>query len=73
MAGGLDEDEESTELWSTQKSLRGHIEDVSDLSWSHDRSKLASCGIDHSVFIWDVESVRMKSALFGTELTLYLG
>ena len=59
ISGGLDEEEESAELWSTHKTLRGHIEDVSDLSWSADATKLASCGIDHTVIIWEVESVRV--------------
>ena len=58
MASSLEEEEESKEVWSTYKTLRGHVEDVCDLSWSRDGTKLASCGIDQSVFIWEVDTVR---------------
>ena len=57
LAASLDEEEESTECWANYKTLRGHIEDVSDLSWNGTGTKLASCGIDHTVIIWDVDSV----------------
>ena len=60
MASSLEEEEESKEVWSTYKTLRGHVEDVCDLSWSRDGTKLASCGIDQSVFIWEVDTVRKK-------------
>ena len=51
----LDDSEDSIECWTTHRIYKKHVEDVSDLSWSADSSKIASCGIDHSVFIWDVE------------------
>ena len=55
--GDGDEEENSVECWVTAHTLRGHIEDVCDLSWSSDGMKLASSGIDHSVIIWDVKEV----------------
>lgn len=58
MASSLEEEEESKEVWSTYKTLRGHVEDVCDLSWSRDGTKLASCGIDQSVFIWEVDTAK---------------
>ena len=51
----LDDSEDSIECWTTHRIYKKHVEDVSDLSWAADSSKIASCGIDHSVFIWDVE------------------
>ena len=67
--GDSDDDEKSVECWTTAATLRGHIEDVADISWSADGTKLASAGIDHSVIIWDVKEVQksfdiMKSYLF---------
>ena len=56
---GDGEEDESKECWTTVHTLRGHIEDVSDLSWSADGSRLASSGIDHSVIIWDAKEVRL--------------
>lgn len=53
--GDGDEEENNQECWITSHTLRGHIEDVSDLSWSSDGTKLASSGIDHSVIIWDTK------------------
>ena len=55
--GDGDDEENSVECWITSQTLRGHIEDVSDLSWSRDGTKLASSGIDHSVIIWDAKEV----------------
>lgn len=48
----------SVECWTTAATLRGHIEDVADISWSADGTKLASAGIDHSVIIWDVKEAK---------------
>ena len=51
---GADPDEDfGSELWKCESTLRGHIEDVVDLSWSANGKKLASCGIDNSVIVWD--------------------
>ena len=47
----------SKECWVTEFTLRGHIEDVNDLSWSADGSILGSSGIDHSIILWDADLV----------------
>lgn len=44
----------NVETWNAHKVLRGHIEDVNDLSWSDDGSYLMSGSIDHTAIIWDV-------------------
>lgn len=41
------------ERWVRMHTLRGHVQDVLDLSWSTDGTRLASASIDNSVMIWD--------------------
>ncbi|XP_022107613.1 chromatin assembly factor 1 subunit B-like [Acanthaster planci] len=48
------EDEECKEGWTAFKMLRGHLEDVYDLSWSPSGSRLLSGSVDNSAIIWDV-------------------
>lgn len=43
------------EVWLTYKILRGHHEDVYDLSWSQDSQFLVSGSVDNSVRVWDVQ------------------
>jgi len=40
-----------------EKTLRRHLEDVSDLSWSRDGLNLVSASVDNSAVIWDVKKV----------------
>lgn len=40
------------------RNLNGHTKGLSDISWSTDSVYLASASDDHTVRIWDVESVR---------------
>ncbi|CAG0892297.1 unnamed protein product [Darwinula stevensoni] len=42
------------EKWNVWKVLRGHLEDIYDLSWSPDGNFLLSGSIDNSAIIWDV-------------------
>ena len=37
------------------KVLKGHLEDVCDLSWSLDGSRLVSGSVDNTAILWDVE------------------
>ncbi|KAI6657402.1 hypothetical protein LOD99_150 [Oopsacas minuta] len=46
---------ESEEKMSVHKVLRGHLEDVSDLSWSLDGCRLVSGSVDNTAILWDVE------------------
>eukprot|EP01028_Stygiella_incarcerata_P004742 TRINITY_DN2061_c0_g1_i1.p1 TRINITY_DN2061_c0_g1~~TRINITY_DN2061_c0_g1_i1.p1 ORF type:complete len:1197 (+),score=341.87 TRINITY_DN2061_c0_g1_i1:223-3813(+) len=39
-------------------SLRGHSARVRDVSWSKDDSRLVSCGVDGTVYEWDVKEMR---------------
>lgn len=55
MIGEGDDEDVSKECWVTEFTLRGHIEDVNDLSWSADGSILGSSGIDHSIILWDAD------------------
>uniref|UniRef100_F6WHS8 Protein HIRA n=1 Tax=Ciona intestinalis TaxID=7719 RepID=F6WHS8_CIOIN len=43
------------ERWRCTHTLKGHTGDVLDLAWSPGNQWLASCSIDNSVVIWDVE------------------
>ncbi len=45
------------EDWKQVLVLRGHKYDVLDISWSPEDNYLASCGIDNSIYIWQIEPV----------------
>lgn len=44
---------EDLETWQHYKVLRGHIEDVCDLTWSKDGAYLLSGSVDNSAILWD--------------------
>ncbi|KAJ6641454.1 Chromatin assembly factor 1 subunit B [Pseudolycoriella hygida] len=46
--------EHDKEIWITYKILRGHMEDVYDLSWSPDSASLISASVDNTAMVWDV-------------------
>jgi hypothetical protein len=46
----------SVENWRTRLVLRGHANNVVDLGWSPDDSRLASASLDNAVCIWDASS-----------------
>lgn len=48
---GSDADKET---WVQYKVLRGHMEDVYDLSWSQDSQFLISGSVDNTAIVWDV-------------------
>ncbi|XP_075914518.1 chromatin assembly factor 1 subunit B-like, partial [Petromyzon marinus] len=51
------EDDEGTvnkETWTVHKTLRGHLEDVYDVSWTSDSVSLVSGSVDNSAIVWDV-------------------
>ncbi|XP_076857729.1 chromatin assembly factor 1 subunit B [Brachyhypopomus gauderio] len=43
------------ESWNVVKILRGHIEDVYDLSWSSDGNFLVSGSVDNTAIMWDIQ------------------
>ena len=49
------EGEEKSDKLSVHKVLKGHLEDVSDLSWSADGCRLVSGSVDNTIILWDVE------------------
>ena len=51
----MGDENENSENWIVFKMLRGHIEDVADLSWSSDAAMLASGSVDNSAVLWDVQ------------------
>ncbi|KAG7305868.1 hypothetical protein JYU34_008410 [Plutella xylostella] len=56
-------DEQYKESWIILKTLRGHMEDVLDLSWSADSLHLASGSVDNKLLIWDVSRGRHTAIL----------
>lgn len=40
------------------RNLNGHTKGLSDISWSPDSVYLATASDDHTIRIWDVDSVR---------------
>jgi protein HIRA/HIR1 len=43
----------NVENWRTKHVLRGHANNIMDLSWSPDSTKLATVSLDNTVLIWD--------------------
>lgn len=51
-----DDESKNLEKWACHCVLRGHLEDVYDLSWSPDSKRLISGGVDNKAIIWDVNN-----------------
>lgn len=49
-----DDESKNLEKWVCHCVLRGHLEDVYDISWSPDSKRLISGGVDNKAIIWDV-------------------
>lgn len=58
-----EENEQDKETWVIYKVLRGHLDDVYDLSWSSDSTFLISGSVDNSAVVWDVEKGKKKASL----------
>ena len=43
----------------TSNPLRGHIEDIMDISWSPDGKMIVSGSIDNSVIVWEVKTGKL--------------
>lgn len=50
----IDGESADKEKWSVLKVLRGHKEDVYDISWSPNSQKLLSGSVDNTAIIWDL-------------------
>lgn len=51
-----DNESKNLEKWLCHCVLRGHLEDVYDLSWSPDSKSLISGGVDNKAIIWDIDN-----------------
>ncbi|XP_016120455.1 chromatin assembly factor 1 subunit B-like, partial [Sinocyclocheilus grahami] len=49
-----EDDQLNKESWSVVKTLRGHIEDVYDISWTSDGNFMVSGSVDNTAIMWDV-------------------
>lgn len=58
-----DEKEQDKETWVTYKTLRGHLDDVYDLSWSSNSMYLISGSVDNTAIVWDVKKGKNKGLL----------
>ncbi|CAH2077186.1 unnamed protein product, partial [Iphiclides podalirius] len=56
-------EEQYKETWVVHKTLRGHVEDVLDISWSSDSASLASGSVDNKLLMWDVARGRYTCIL----------
>nr|CAH7753903.1 unnamed protein product [Callosobruchus chinensis] len=59
----LEGDTENKETWVVYKVLRGHKEDIYDLSWSVDGAKLFSGSVDNTAVLWDLAKGQMQHIL----------
>lgn len=58
---GLNSDVICDEQWVVQCTLKGHFEDVVDISWSSDGALLLSGSVDNEAIIWDaVKGVKIN-------------
>lgn len=55
--------DQDKEIWITLKILRGHMEDVYDLSWSPNSQFLVSGSVDNTAMIWDVQKGKSAAIL----------
>ncbi|XP_078036753.1 chromatin assembly factor 1, p105 subunit [Augochlora pura] len=55
--------EEDTEQWTSWKVLRGHLEDVYDISWSPDSNMMVSGSVDNTAILWDIHKGRSIAIL----------
>ncbi|XP_059055500.1 chromatin assembly factor 1 subunit B [Achroia grisella] len=56
-------EEQYKESWVIHKTLRGHMEDVLDITWSMNSSCLASGSVDNKLLVWDVARGRYSAIL----------
>ncbi|KAL1131538.1 hypothetical protein AAG570_011155, partial [Ranatra chinensis] len=60
LPGAIEEDKEH---WMQFKVFRGHLNDVYDLAWCHDSSKLISGSVDNTAVVWDVHKGKKLAVL----------
>lgn len=57
------DDTENKEHWTSWKTLKGHLEDIYDISWSPDSNFLISGSVDNTAMLWDVKKGRSTAIL----------
>ncbi|XP_033739407.1 chromatin assembly factor 1 subunit B-like [Pecten maximus] len=67
-----EEEEDNKESWVTHKVLRGHLEDIYDLSWSSDGKYMISGSVDNSAILWDLVKDQ-KLAMFNEHKSFVQG
>ncbi|XP_011191191.2 chromatin assembly factor 1 subunit B [Zeugodacus cucurbitae] len=55
--------EQDKEVWIVLKVLRGHMEDIYDLSWAPNSQFLVSGSVDNSAMVWDVQKGKSTGML----------
>lgn len=58
-----DSSDNDKETWLTYKTLRGHLEDIYDLSFSSDSNFLISGSVDNTAMVWDVQKAKSTAIL----------
>ncbi|KAI8422856.1 hypothetical protein MSG28_006598 [Choristoneura fumiferana] len=56
-------EEQYKETWVIYKTLRGHLEDVLDISWSVSSTHLVSGSVDNKLILWDVARGKYSAIL----------
>ena len=59
----ISEETENKEQWVSWKVLRGHLEDVYDISWAPDSNMLVSGSVDNTAILWDIHKGRSTAIL----------
>ena len=59
----LGEENTNKEQWTSWKVLKGHLEDIYDMSWSRDSNSLVSGSVDNTAILWDVQKGRSTCIL----------
>lgn len=57
------EETKDKEQWISWKVLRGHLEDVYDISWSPNSNMLVSGSVDNTAILWDIHKGRSVAIL----------
>ena len=57
---------QNVENWNQHKALRGHLEEVVDISWSADGQHLVSGSVDNEAIVWDVTKGTKLRSLTGS-------
>jgi len=58
----IGETEKDKESWISWKVLRGHLQDVYDISWSPDSAFIVSGSVDNTALLWDVDKRKCLDA-----------